>query len=280
MGGIDQGGMTLELVGPDNLSVCGIGCVRNPKHAGFAPKAEWLQERFDEGLRYFLFRDWKARPLAFLEYVPGEHAWRPVEAEGWLFVHCLWVYARGQKVGGLGSRLIQACVEEAHRMGAVGVATLASEGPWMADSRIFERAGFEQIDQADRFVLLARRLRPGPLPRIRPVERNHAAYQGLHVVYSAQCPYLPKSVADLRQVASERGIELHVTVLETPAKAQRGPSCYGVFGLLWNGELLSDHYVSATRFRNILQEHGIGRHRGGEPGSAARGHRRVRSPGT
>ena len=51
------------------------------------------------------------RPLAFLEYVQGEYAWRPVDARGWLFVHCLWVYPRGQHVRGLGTRLLQACVE-------------------------------------------------------------------------------------------------------------------------------------------------------------------------
>ena len=94
---------TLENVGPRNLPDCGIGCLTNPKNQGYQPKVEWLQERFAEGLRFLLFRDQKGTPLAFLEYVPGEYAWRPVEAKGWLFVHCLWVYPRGQKVGGLGS---------------------------------------------------------------------------------------------------------------------------------------------------------------------------------
>lgn len=260
--GSDQGGVVLETVGPDNLATCGIGCVGNPKHVGFASKVGWLQERFAEGLRYLLFRDARGRPLAFLEYVPGEYAWRPVEAAGWLFVHCLWVYPPGQKIGGLGLRLIQACVEEARRAGVIGVATLASDGPWMAGPRIFQRAGFERIDQADRFVLLGRRLTSGPLPRMRSVERNRTAFQGLHVVYGAQCPYLPKSVADLLEVASEEGIELKVTVLDTPARAQRAPSYYGVFGLVWNGELLSDHYVSATRFRSLLRKRRIGQPKG------------------
>ena len=110
MDGIDEAGIALELVGPANLSAFGIGCVTNPKHVGFAPKVAWLERRFDEGLRYLLFRDAEGKPLAFLEYVPGEYAWRPVEARGWLFVHCLWVYPRGQKVGGLGSGLIDAAV--------------------------------------------------------------------------------------------------------------------------------------------------------------------------
>jgi len=43
-------------------------------------------------------------------------------------------------------------------------------------------------------------------------------------------------------------------VLDTPEKAQHAPSYYGVFSLVWNGRLLSDHYVSKGRFRNILRE--------------------------
>jgi len=100
--------LSLEKVGPENLSECGIGCLANPKNPGYPAKVEWLQKTFRDGLRILLFRDEKGKPLAFLEYVPGEYAWRPVDAKGWLFIHCLWVYPEGQKVGGLGSRLIRA----------------------------------------------------------------------------------------------------------------------------------------------------------------------------
>ncbi|MGW8267379.1 MAG: GNAT family N-acetyltransferase [Longimicrobiales bacterium] len=127
----------LQKVGPENLADCGIGCIANPRHVGHGPKVDWLRCRFEEGLRFFLFRDGRGKPLAFLEYVPGEHAWRPVHAEGWLFVHCLWVYPSGQRIGGLGGRLIRACLGEAEDTGAFGVAALVSEGPWMAGRRVF-----------------------------------------------------------------------------------------------------------------------------------------------
>ncbi len=269
MDGSDREQVTLELVGPGNLPECGIGCVTNTRHEGFAPKVGWLQKRFEEGLRYFLFRAGDGKPLAFLEFVPGEHAWRPVDAGGWLFIHCLWVYSRGRKIGGLGLRLIQACLGEGRKGDFIGVATLASEGPWMAGPRVFERAGFQEVDRAERFSLLANQLRPGPSPGIRPVESNRHAYEGLHVVYSAQCPYLPKSVHALRRVAAEYGLELRVTVLDTPEKAQRAPSYYGVFSLLFNGEQLADHYVSETRFRNILRRCGI--HSGGKAANTEEG---------
>jgi hypothetical protein len=167
-------GISLETVGPHNLTECGIGCVTNPRHEGFAPKVAWLRKRFEEGLRFLLFRDADGRPLAFLEYVPGEYAWRPVDAPGWLFVQCLWVYPRGQKVGGLGTRLIRACLAEARRAGKIGVAAMVSEGPWMAGRQVFERSEFERVAQADRFELLVRKLGRGRLPAFRDVEAHRS----------------------------------------------------------------------------------------------------------
>ena len=74
------------------------------------------------------------------------------------------------------------------------------------------------------------------------------------MVYSAQCPMLPKSVNDLAEMAAESGLELKLTKLTTAREAQDAPSYYGVFNLLWNGRLLSDHYVSKGRFKNILKK--------------------------
>jgi len=245
---------TLEKVGPDNLSVCGIGCITDPRHEGYEAKVEWLQQRFAEGLRFLFFRDADGKPLAFLEYVPGEFAWRPVDAAGWLFVHCLWVYPKGQAVGGLGSSLIRACIEEARQLGARGVAAMVSDGPWMAGKEVFLRNGFVQIEERERFQLINHRLGKGSAPRLRDINTKWAKQRGLHIVYTAQCPYLPKSVNDVSLMARERGLKVKVTVLGSAREAQNAPSYYGVFNLLWNGRLLSDHYVSKGRFRNILEK--------------------------
>lgn len=246
--------ITLEKVGPENLSDCGIGCLTDPKNRGYQPKVEWLQKRFAEGLHLLLCRDEKGKPLAFLEYVPGEYAWRPVEAKGWLFVHCLWVYPKGQKVGGLGSWLIRACIEEARQADAIGVAAMVSDGAWMAGKKVFLKNGFRQIAVADRFQLVIHRLKKGPEPHFRDISSNLAKYKGLHIVYSAQCPMLPKSVSDLSEMAAEHDLKLKVTMLKNATEAQNAPSYYGVFSLVWNGRLLSDHYVSKGRFKNILRK--------------------------
>ena len=74
------------------------------------------------------------------------------------------------------------------------------------------------------------------------------------MVYSAQCPMVPKSVNDLSEMAEEHGLKLKVTALNNAQEAQNAPSYYGVFNLVWNGQLLSDHYVSKGRFKNLLRK--------------------------
>jgi L-amino acid N-acyltransferase YncA len=245
--------ITLEKVGPENLAACGIGCLADPRHPGFRAKTAWLRRRFREGLRYLVCRNRRGRSLGFLEYVPGEYAWRPVDAAGWLFVHCLWVFARGQKGGGLGSRLVQACLAEARAGRARGVAAMVSDGPWMAGPGVFLKNGFGHVSAADRFQLLACRLRRGPAPRFKKPSLPRTRSRGLHIVYAPQCPLLIKSVEDLAEMAAEYGLAAKVTELTSARAAQRAPSYYGVFSLIWNGRLLSDHYVSRGRFANLLE---------------------------
>jgi hypothetical protein len=139
-------------------------------------------------------------------------------------------------------------------VGALGVAAMVSDGPWMVGKGIFLKNGFVQIAERDRFQLVIRRLQEGPTPAFREISHIPAQYQGLNVVYSAQCPMLPKSVNDLVEMAALYGLDLKVTLLNSAEEAQNAPSYYGVFNLLWNGRLLADHYVSKGRFKNILRK--------------------------
>jgi len=47
---------------------------------------------------------------------------------------------------------------------------------------------------------------------------------------------------------------LNVIKLETPEEARNAPSGFGTFSLVYNGQLLEDHYLSKTRFENILKQ--------------------------
>ena len=86
-------------------------------------KKSWLAERFDEGLTF-----WKAdaRGKCFIEYIPGENAWAPVEAEGLMWIDCLWV--SGQLAGhGYADELLERCFMDTRAQGRQGMAILASD---------------------------------------------------------------------------------------------------------------------------------------------------------
>ena len=81
-----------------------------------------------------------------------------------------------------------------------------------------------------------------------------AQFKDLELLYTNQCPYIGKAIAELPQVAEQHGIQLRLIELIDAAEARkRLPSPYGVFCLGYRGRLLADHPISATRFRNILQ---------------------------
>ena len=91
-------------------------------------------------------------------------------------------------------------------------------------------------------------------PSLMDWESQQAAYQGWHLLYADQCPWHQKAVDVLMEAAKAHDLDLQVHRIETPDAARNAPSGFGVFSLLYNGKLLADHYISATRFQNILRK--------------------------
>ena len=98
-----------------------------------------------EGLCIKLLHETGGRTVGFIETIPGEYAWRVVNAAGYTVIHCLWVVGQG-KGKGYGTRLLQACLADARAEGRPGVAMVASDGVWLAGKQIFLKNGFEQVD--------------------------------------------------------------------------------------------------------------------------------------
>lgn len=81
--------MELVRVTKENLENEHICCaISNNKDVQVVSKKTWLSERFDEGL---VFLKGNVRGKCFIEYIPAEFAWTPIEADGYMYVNCLWV---------------------------------------------------------------------------------------------------------------------------------------------------------------------------------------------
>jgi RimJ/RimL family protein N-acetyltransferase len=247
--------VSIITLNPKNYTQYGCPCFLNPKHEGHLKKLEWLQRRFSEGLIIkHLFIEGEKRPIGFIEYVPGEYAWRAVSAHGYLFIHCIWINPNKYKEKGYGSRLVEESIEAARKDGRYGVAVVTSAGPFIASKELFLKNGFEIVEKAGHYELLVKKLKEGPLPKFNDWEQQLKNYRGLNIIYSNQCPWVARSIPELAEITKKNGLKLEITEMETAQQAQNAPSIYSVFNLVYDGKLITDHYVSNTRFLNILRK--------------------------
>ena len=243
-------------INENNISDYPPTCFLNPKNEGYQIKTEWLKKRFSEGFKIkLLYLEKKGKCNGFIEYAPGEYAWRAIDAKGYLFIHCIWVTPNSIKNKGYASRLIKEVINDAEKQGKHGVAVVTSEGPFMAGKTLFLKNGFESVASANpSFELMVKKIKDGSLPKFRDWEKQLSKYKGLNIIYSKQCPWVVRSIGDLSEVAKKQGLELKVIELKTAKEAQNAPSIYASFNLVYNGKLLSDHYISVKRFENIINK--------------------------
>lgn len=246
---------TIIDVTSDNIMQERLFCAKTISSPGFRSKHEWFCRNIDKGLNISILKDADNRQLAFIEFLPAEHAWRPIEADNYYFIQCLFTYSNTDKHKGLGSRLIEYAEKKARLAGARGLCTMTSSGAWVADSQLFLRNGFYSVDSRGRFELLVKPFETKyPEPRLLDWELKQKEYSGWHLIYADQCPWHEKSAEAIARVCQEAGITLNITKLHSSQEAKNAPSGFGVFSLLKDGRLLEDHYLSETRFRNILKK--------------------------
>jgi GNAT superfamily N-acetyltransferase len=246
--------MNIVEVNKENVSAKGFFCYMSKrKTQGYRRKLEWLHERFDEGMKIKML-DLNQGGRGFIEYIPGEFAWRAVNARGYMFLHCIWV--AGQSKGkGYGTLLLHECVQEARKSGMKGVAALASEGNWLVRSKFLVKHGFEPADQYPPFSLMVKRFGAHQSPSlVRDFSQMPTRYgKGLTVIRSDQCPYVDAGVQTALDAAEELGIKANVVELRSSDDVSRlCPSPYGVFGLVYDGKPISYHSLARKDLLKIL----------------------------
>ena len=239
----------------ENVEEIGVFCVKDKKSPGFKLKAEWFKCHYNEGLRIKIAIDKQYKQIGFIEYIPSEFAWRPIQAKNFLFIHCIAIMVKDARNQQIGSELIQRCEQDAQSEKKSGVCVMSSDGVWMANKSIFVKNGFIIADKLGRFELMVKKIGDNiPMPKFIDWSNKQIKYQGWNLIYSDQCPWHEKSAKDLKQYASFKGIELNVLKLNSNVEAQNAPSGFGTFSLIKDGRQLEDHYISQTRFENILRK--------------------------
>ncbi len=230
-------------VNASNVEQTGFFCYMSKrKTEGFQRKLNWLKGRFDEGMRIKMF---ELPERGFIEYIPGEHAWRAVEAKGYMVIHCLWVVGKSRGKG-LAGILLDECINDAKQSGMSGVAIVTSERIWLIGKKLLLKHGFESVEESPPFNLMVKKFNDGASPTFSSNWEQKASLhgEGLTVIRSDQCPYIPDATNTVLVFAKERGIASHVIELRSCQDVRDlAPSAYGVFSIVHNGRLLAYHYL-------------------------------------
>lgn len=256
-------GETFEIidVNSHNIDQTGFFCYMSKrKEPGYKQKREWLEARFSEGMKIKILHEVGGRDTGFIEYIPGEYAWRAVNAPGYIVIHCLWVVGKGKNKG-YGSQLIKACVNEAREQRKDGVAMVTTDRVWLSGKKVFLQNGFTEVDQAPpSFQLLTLNFGAGKEIRF-PTDwdtRAQAFGAGLTIIRTPQCPYIENGTNDIMAFAESKGIPARTVTFSSAKEVQeKSPSAYGVFGTVLDGHLLAYHYLLQKDFDKLLAERNL-----------------------
>lgn len=248
---------------PNNISnygVCGYKDVE--KHIELQNKIAWFGEYHKKGLRIKALISKKGGYQGMLEYIPGEYAFRPVNARDYMFIHCLFVGFKNEFKGkGYATLLLKQCILEAKNAKMKGVAVVTRKGSFMAKREIFIKLGFISVDDSKPdFELLVLKFDDENLtPKFINNESETKKYSsGLTIIRSFQCPYTEKNVKDILKTAEEKyGLKTKLVEIKTEKDAQKSPSPFGSFCIILNGKVIAYAPISNTRFENIMKENGF-----------------------
>jgi L-amino acid N-acyltransferase YncA len=242
----------------ENILEYGVCGYKSLQKAGFPEKVAWFKDRLKEGLRIKTLVTEKGSVQGLIEYIPGEYAWRPVDAKGYMFIHCLFVgFKKEYKGKGYASLLLDACVQETKTENFHGVSVITRQGAFMAGRDLFIKNGFEVVDTAPSdFELLVKKFNPeasDPIFRWDREKRLGQYRKGLTIIRAYQCPYTVKNVNEIQEVAEK---EFHITptiiTLKNYKEAQKSPCPFGVFCIIYEGNIIAEHPISSRRFMNIM----------------------------
>ncbi len=180
-----------------------------------------------------------------------------IEADGWLYVNCLWV-SGSMKGHGYSSDLLDECIRDAKAQDKQGIAILCAEGrkrEFLADPKFLTYKGFQTADVSDcgiNLMYLPLDVNTEP-PKFKDCAKHpQVAEDGFVLYYTDQCPFTYYWVPRVQEAAKEHNISLktiHITDKET---AQNVPAPVTAYALFRDGKFLTQGIQSDKKFLALV----------------------------
>lgn len=213
-----------------------------------------MKEQFKEGLT---FKKFDINGKVFIEYIPAENAWCPIDAPGYLFIKCYWV--SGQYAGkGYANKLLEECLKDAKEQGKAGLVILSASKklPFLSDPKHLKHKGFLTCDTAKpQFELL---YLPFIADSFKPKFKESCKTgtileDGYVLYYSDQCPYAEKYSFIISDIAKENNVTMKLIKITSKEQAQSAPCPFTTYSLFHNGQFITNEILSPTKFTKMIR---------------------------
>ena len=220
-------------------------------------KKNWLSAQLPNGL---VFLKGDVRGKCFIEYIPAEYAWAPIDAPEYMYIDCLWV--SGQFKGkGYSNLLMDACIKDAKEKNKKGLVILSSKKKqgFLSDPSYMKHRGFETVDTAAPYFELL--YLPFEKNAKKPQFRQHiknvqtgTGRDGFTIYYTDQCPFTAKYVPLLAHLAEDRQMPIHTVHITSCEQAQNTPTPFTTFSLYYNDQFITHEILSEKKFEKIITQ--------------------------
>ena len=238
----------------ENLEKEHICCaIANNNDVQVASKKAWLADRFDEGL---VFLKSAERGKCFIEYIPAENAWVPIDAPNFMYIDCLWV-SGSFKGHGYSTDLLNACIEDSKAKGKDGLCILSApkKMPFLSDPKFLKYKGFEVADEADNGIELwyFPLKKSAKKPSFKDCAKHpHINEKGYVLYYTNQCPFNGKYVPILEQTAKDNNIPFKAIHIQSREDAQNAPTPITNYALFHDGEYITNEQMNEKKFLKLV----------------------------
>ncbi|WP_042274546.1 N-acetyltransferase [[Clostridium] dakarense] len=239
----------------ENIDREHICCALSDKKGEFqvSSKKAWLKDRFDDNI---VFKKGDVRGKVFIEYIPAENAWCPINADGYMFINCFWVSGK-YKGQGIGSKLLNECIKDSKEKGKKGLVVLTSykKRPYLSDGKFLKSKGFLLADTTKPYfeLLYLPFEENNSVPKFKDtVKKENIKESGFTLYYSNQCPFTSKYVPIISDYAKEKGIDFRVIKYESKEESQNSITPFTTYSLYYNGEFVTHEILNDKNFEKIL----------------------------
>ena len=250
--------MEFIKVTEENLEREHICCaISNNKDCQVMAKKNWMKEELKDGL---VFLKGNVRGKCFIEYMPAENAWMPIEAEGYMYINCFWI--SGQFKGkGYANQLLEECIRDSKEKGKKGLCIRASakKKPFLSEGDYLKYKGFQVADTAEPFFeLLYLPFKEADIPRFKECVKNPQIKEDGYVLYyTHQCPFTAKYVPVLEQAAKEHNISFKSILINSKEDAQNMPVASTTYALFLDGKFVTNEILSEKKFLKMCGVEGM-----------------------